>query len=70
MADLIMEQRAMRKHFARLISRDCIGTEEEILDAMERLQVFGDWSFWEITHRPVDLAELVEIVEEELLETM
>ena len=38
----------------------------EVLDVLQRLNFFGNWTEYELNHRPVDVDELREIVEQEL----
>lgn len=38
----------------------------EVLEVIQRYNWFGNWSFWEINNRPVDIDEITEMVEEEL----
>ena len=39
---------------------------EEVLDILRELNVHGNWSIEDIRYRPVDIDELVEIVEEKI----
>jgi len=39
---------------------------EDILEILQRHNVHGNWTIWEINNRPVDYDELQEMVEEEL----
>lgn len=38
----------------------------DVLGVLQRLGVHSTWTTWELSHRPVDYDELVEIVSEEL----
>ena len=38
----------------------------DVLEVLQRYNWFGNWSFWEINNRPVDIDEITEMVEEEL----
>lgn len=40
---------------------------KKVLDWMESNEVFGNWTAWEISHRPVDIMELVECAQQMLL---
>lgn len=40
----------------------------EIFDVLREIGVFGNWTLWEIGHRPVNYDELIELVEERLEE--
>ena len=39
---------------------------EDILGVLQKYNVHGNWTVWEIHNRPVDVDELHEMVEEEL----
>jgi hypothetical protein len=39
---------------------------EEILNILQKYNIHGNWTLWEINNRPVDYDELTEMVEEEL----
>lgn len=54
-----------RRMLRRCVARDIATTEKEcgeVLDVLERLDVFGNWDAWELEHRPVNVEELEEIV--------
>lgn len=38
----------------------------DVLEVIQKYNWFGNWSEWEINHRPVDVDELTEMVEQEL----
>lgn len=38
----------------------------EVLEVLQRLRVFGNWSPWELVNRPVNIDEVTEIVAEQL----
>jgi len=40
---------------------------KKVLDWMESNEVFGNWTAWEIGHRPVDIMELIESAQQMLL---
>lgn len=39
---------------------------EKVLEVLQKLDVFGNWSRWELTNRPVNIDEVTEIVAEQL----
>lgn len=39
---------------------------EDILNVLQKYNVYGNWTMYEINNRPTDIDELQEIVEEEL----
>ena len=56
----------------RAVAWDIIAATEidaqKVIDWMEDNDVFGNWTAWEIDHRPVDVKELIECAEQMLLE--
>ena len=39
----------------------------KVVDLLRELDVFGNWTDWEISYRPVNIEELIEICEERFL---
>jgi len=56
----------------RAVAWDIISATEidaqKVMDWMEDNDVFGNWTAWEINHRPVDVEELIECAEQMLSE--
>ena len=55
-----------RKWTATKIAAQTDLNYEEILEVLRKWNVHGNWTKWEINHRPVDIDELAECVEQEL----
>lgn len=53
----------------RIVAKDIATVDmpyNEVLEVLQRYNWFGNWSFWEINNRPVDIDEITEMVEQEL----
>ena len=57
------------KRLQRDVARDIACAEmpyEKCLDVLQKKNVFGNWTAYEINHRPVDVDAIIEMVEQEL----
>lgn len=53
----------------RQVARDISTTDmpySDVLEVLQKYNWFGNWSFWEINNRAVDIDEITEMVEQEL----
>lgn len=56
----------LRKNTAMEIAAQSDMKYEDILNVLQKYNVHGTWTMWEINHRPRDIDELQEMVEQEL----
>lgn len=59
----------MINHQRRIVAKEIATVDmpyNEVLEVLQRHNWFGNWSFWEINNRPVDVDELTEMVAQEL----
>lgn len=57
----------LRKWTALKIQAKTLMKYNDILDILRRNNVHGNWTMYEIIHRPADIDELVELIEEGIL---
>ena len=63
---LAWRRRDLRTTVANDLSRILGYDYVAVLQLLEQWDTFGNWTLWETNHRPVDLEELAELVQEEL----
>lgn len=59
-------RREMRITVAQDLSKMLGYDFNTVLKLLEFHKVFGNWSLWELNHRPVNIEELAELVAEEV----
>lgn len=63
---LAWRRRDLRTTVAADLSRILGYNYEAVLRILEQWDAFGNWTLWEANHRPVNLEELAELVQEAL----
>ena len=63
---LAWRRRDLRSTVAGDISRILGYDYAAVLRLLEQWDAFGNWTLWETNHRPVNLEEIAELVQEEL----
>lgn len=63
---LARRRRDLRSTVAGDLSRILGYDYSAVLRLLEQWDAFGNWTLWETNHRPVNLEEIAELVQEEL----
>ena len=63
---LAWRRRDLRNTVAEDLARILGYNYAAVLEYLERVGAFSNWTLWETNHRPVNLEELAELVQEEL----
>lgn len=63
---LAWRRRDLRSTVAGDLSRILGYDYSAVLRLLEQWDAFGNWTLWETNHRPVNLEEIAELVQEEL----
>lgn len=63
---LAWRRRDLRNTVAEDLARILGYNYSAVLRILEQWDAFGNWTLWETNHRPVNLEEIAELVQEEL----